>query len=161
MPSFDIVSEFDRHELTNAVDQATRELSTRFDFRGVPASFELHDKSIEVIAEQEFQIEQMMQMLRTAVAKRKIDLRILGEPSVIKSGKQVKHSVPLQEGIAQQHAKDIIRKIKDSKIKVQASINGDQVRVTGKKRDDLQEVIQFLRGDESVPVPLQFNNFRD
>ncbi|WP_020409573.1 YajQ family cyclic di-GMP-binding protein [Hahella ganghwensis] len=161
MPSFDIVSEFDRHELTNAVDQANRELETRYDFRGVEASFELSEKSVDLEAEQDFQLEQMFMMLTTTMSKRKVDLRTLGEPSDTKSGKLVKRSYPLKEGIDQKAAKDMVKKIKESKIKVQASIQGDQVRVTGKKRDDLQEVMQLLRGDESIELALQFNNFRD
>ncbi len=161
MPSFDIVSEFDRHELTNAVDQANRELETRFDFRGVDASFSLSEKSIEMAAEQEFQLDQMFMMLTTTMSKRKLDLRTLGEPGDTKSGKQVKRSYPLKEGIDQKNAKDMVKKIKESKIKVQTSIQGDQLRVAGKKRDDLQEVMQLLRGDESIELALQFTNFRD
>lgn len=161
MPSFDIVSEFDRHEMNNAVDQANRELSTRFDFRNVDARFELNDKHVELIAEHDFQIEQMAQMLRATMSKRKLDVRVLGDGGESRSGKQVKRSFPLQEGIPQKTAKEIVKKIKDSKAKVQASIQGDQVRVTGKKRDDLQGVMQDLRADESIEVPLQFNNFRD
>ncbi|WP_369602088.1 YajQ family cyclic di-GMP-binding protein [Hahella sp. SMD15-11] len=161
MPSFDIVSEFDKHELTNAVDQANRELTTRYDFRGVEASFELQEGQIVMAAEEEFQLEQMHMMLATAMSKRKLDLRILGEPQDSKSGKQVKRAYPLKSGIDQAEAKKLVKKIKDSKIKVQASIQGDQLRVTGKKRDDLQQVIQMLREDDSVSVPLQFQNFRD
>jgi len=161
MPSFDIVSEFDRHELTNAVDQANRELETRFDFRGVDASFSLSEKSIEMAAEQEFQLDQMFMMLTTTMSKRKLDLRTLGEPDDTKSGKQVKRIYPLKEGIDQKNAKNMVKKIKESKVKVQTSIQGDQLRVTGKKRDDLQEVMQLLRGDETIELALQFNNFRD
>ncbi len=161
MPSMDIVSEYERHELANAVDQAKRELETRFDFRGVDAAFKLNDKSVECVAEHDFQVEQMLLLLKTAMAKRKVDIRILDDSSDTRSGKQIRRVYPLREGIDQKNAKEIVRKIKDSKLKVQASIQGDQVRVTGKKRDDLQEVIQMLRADQTIEVPLQFNNFRD
>ncbi len=161
MPSFDIVSEVDKHELTNAVDQANRELSTRYDFRGVEASFELGTDQITLTAEEEFQIEQMLPMLQMALAKRKIDQRVLGEAKDQKSGKQVKRTYPVKQGVDQTTGKQIVKMIKDSKIKVQASIQGDSVRVTGKKRDDLQEVIALLRGSDEIELPLQFNNFRD
>lgn len=161
MPSFDIVSEVDKHELTNAVDQANRELSTRYDFRGVEASFELGTDQIMLTAEEEFQIEQMLPMLQMALAKRKIDQRVLGEAKDQKSGKQVKRTYPVKQGVDQTTGKQIVKMIKDSKIKVQASIQGDSVRVTGKKRDDLQEVIALLRGSDEIELPLQFNNFRD
>jgi uncharacterized protein YajQ (UPF0234 family) len=161
MPSLDIVSEYERHELANAVDQANRELDTRFDFRGIEASFKLNDKSVECIAEHDFQVEQMLLILKTAMAKRKVDIRILDDSSDTRSGKQVRRVYPLKEGIEQKYAKEIVKKIKESKLKVQASIQGEQVRVTGKKRDDLQEVMQMLRADTTLEVPLQFNNFRD
>lgn len=161
MPSFDIVSEYDRHEVTNAVDQANRELDTRYDFRGVEASFELQESAVELAAEQEFQLEQMAMMLRTALSKRKVDMRVMGDPQTNKSGRQIKRNYPLHAGIETPKAKSIVKKIKDSKIKVQAQIQGEQVRVTGKKRDDLQAVMQLVREDESIGLPLQFNNFRD
>ncbi len=161
MPSFDIVSEFDQHELHNAVDQANRELETRYDFRGVEASFELAEQHITLTAEQEFQLDQMFMMLTTTMSKRKVDLRTLAEPTDSKSGKTVKRTYPLKQGIDQKSAKEIVKKIKESKIKVQSSIQGDQVRVNGKKRDDLQQVIQLLKGDEGIELALQFNNFRD
>lgn len=161
MPSFDIVSEVDKHELTNAVDQANRELSTRYDFRGVEASFELGTDQVTLTAQEEFQIEQMVPMLQIALAKRKIDQRVLGEAKDQKSGKHVKRTFPIKQGVDQTTAKQIVKMIKDSKLKVQAAIQGDAVRVTGKKRDDLQEVIAFLRGNEEIELPLQFNNFRD
>lgn len=161
MPSLDIVSEYDRHELTNAIDQASRELDTRFDFRGIDASFKLNEKSVECIAEHDFQVEQMLLMLKTAMAKRKVDIRILADSSDTRSGKQIRRVYPIKEVIEQKYAKEIVKKIKDSKLKVQASIQGEQLRVTGKKRDDLQEVMQMLRADKSLEVPLQFTNFRD
>jgi len=161
MPSFDIVSEVDKHELTNAVDQANRELETRYDFQSVEASFELSGEQITLAAQEEFQIDQMLPMLQMALAKRKIDQRVLGESKDQKSGKQVKRTFPVKQGIDQTTAKQIVKMIKDSKAKVQASIQGDSVRVTGKKRDDLQEVIAMLRGSDELELPLQFNNFRD
>ncbi len=161
MPSFDIVSEVDKHELTNAVDQANRDLETRYDFRGVEASFELGSDQVTLAAQEEFQIDQMLPMLQMALAKRKIDQRVLGESKDSKSGKQVKRSFAVKQGVDQPTAKQIVKIIKDSKVKVQASIQGDSVRVTGKKRDDLQEAIALLRGTEEVELPLQFNNFRD
>ncbi|MDX1633643.1 MAG: YajQ family cyclic di-GMP-binding protein [Marinobacter sp.] len=160
MPSFDIVSEIDMHEVTNAVDQAKRELGNRWDFKNVTADFELDDKGITLSAEQEFQLEQMMDMLRMAFAKRNIDSRALAEGDETKSGKLIKQHLKLQQGIETDMAKKIVKMIKDAKLKVQASIQGDKVRVTGKKRDDLQEVIAMLR-EADLDLPLQFNNFRD
>lgn len=160
MPSFDIVSEIDMHEVTNAVDQAKRELGNRWDFKNVDADFELDEKGITLSAEQEFQLEQMMDMLRMAFAKRNIDSRALAEGDETKSGKQIKQHLKLQQGIETDTARKIVKKIKDAKLKVQASIQGDKVRVTGKKRDDLQEVIAMLR-ESDLDLPLQFNNFRD
>ncbi|MDX5297924.1 MAG: YajQ family cyclic di-GMP-binding protein [Gammaproteobacteria bacterium] len=161
MPSFDIVSELNMHEVTNAVDQANRELGSRFDFRGVEASFELGKDTVTMAAQEEFQLQQMEPMLQMAFIKRKLDSRALGEHTESKSGKQVKWTYPLKQGVDQTTAKKIVKMIKDAKLKVQAAIQGDSVRVTGKKRDDLQEVIAFLRGSEEIEIPLQFNNFRD
>ena len=160
MPSFDIVSEIDMHEVTNAVDQAKRELGNRWDFKNVEANIELDDKGITISAEQEFQLEQLLDMLRMAFAKRNIDARSLAEDGDSKSGKLVKQHLLLKQGIETDMAKKIVKMIKDQKMKVQASIQGDKVRVTGKKRDDLQEAIAMLREAE-LDIPLQFNNFRD
>lgn len=160
MPSFDIVSEIDMHEVTNAVDQAKRDLGNRWDFKNVDASFELDDKGITLSAEQEFQLEQMRDMLRMAFAKRNIDPRAISEDSDSRSGKLMKQHLVLRQGIETDMAKKIVKIIKDAKLKVQASIQGDKVRVTGKKRDDLQEAIALLRETE-LDLPLQFNNFRD
>jgi len=161
MPFFDIVSEFDQHEMRNAVDQANRELTTRYDFRGVVASFELGEGRIELAAEQDFQLEQMFLMLTTAMSKRKVDLKSLGEATDSKAGKAVKRSYTLRQGIDQKTAKYMVKQIKASKLKVQTAIQGDQLRVTGKKRDDLQQVIAMMKEDESIEVALQFTNFRD
>ncbi len=160
MPSFDIVSEIDMHEVTNAVDQTKRDLGNRWDFKNVDASVELDDKGITLGAEQEFQLEQLMDMLRMAFAKRNIDGRAITEDGDSKSGKLVKQHLVLRQGIETDMAKKIVKMIKDAKLKVQAAIQGDKVRVTGKKRDDLQDVMTMLR-ESDVDLPLQFNNFRD
>ena len=160
MPSFDVVSEVDMHEAHNAVDQANREVGTRFDFKGSDAKFSLEEDKINLQAQSEFQLEQMMDILRTKLAKRGIDISCLdeGKPEMI--GRVARQTITLKQGIDQPTAKNIIKQIKESKIKVQASVQGDKLRVTGKKRDDLQEVIAMLRKAE-LDLPLQFNNFRD
>lgn len=160
MPSFDIVSEVDMHEVTNAIDQAKRELGNRWDFKNVEADIELADEVITLSAEQEFQVEQLLDMLRMAFAKRNIDPRAIDEDGESKSGKLVRQHLKLRQGIETDQARKIVKMIKDAKMKVQASIQGDKVRVTGKKRDDLQEVIAMLR-EGDLELPLQFNNFRD
>jgi len=157
MPSFDIVSEIEMHEVTNAVDQAKRELGNRWDFKNVEADIELEDKRLTLSAEQ---LEQLVDMMRMAFAKRNIDTRALSEDGESKAGKLVKQHFTLKQGIETDMAKKIVKMIKEQKMKVQASIQGDKVRVTGKKRDDLQEAIAMLREAE-LDIPLQFNNFRD
>jgi cyclic-di-GMP-binding protein len=160
MPSFDVVSEVDKHELTNAIDQASRELSTRFDFRGVEAHFKLEDFVVSLEAPSEFQLQQMRDILRNKLAARKIDLRCLdeGEPEInLASARQ---KVTLKQGIEQADAKKLTALVKESKLKVQAQINGDKLRVTGKKRDDLQAAMALLRKAD-LALPLQFENFRD
>ncbi|MBW4933755.1 YajQ family cyclic di-GMP-binding protein [Marinobacter sp. F4206] len=160
MPSFDIVSEIDMHEVTNAVDQAKRELGNRWDFKNVDADIEQDDKGITISAEQDFQLEQLMEILRMAFAKRNVDSRAISEDGESKAGKLVKQHLVLKQGIETDMAKKIVKMIKDAKLKVQASIQGDKVRVNGKKRDDLQGAIAMLREAE-LDIPLQFNNFRD
>ncbi|SDX64276.1 YajQ family cyclic di-GMP-binding protein [Marinobacter mobilis] len=160
MPSFDIVSEIDMHEVTNAVDQAKRELGNRWDFKNVEADIEQDDKGITLSAEQDFQLEQLQDILRMTFAKRNIDSRSLTENGDSKAGKLVKQHFTLRQGIETDMAKKIVKMIKDAKLKVQASIQGDKVRVTGKKRDDLQTAIALLRESE-LELPLQYNNFRD
>jgi len=160
MPSFDIVSEIDMHEVTNAVDQTKRDLGNRWDFKNVDADVELDDKGITISAPQEFQLEQLLDMLRMAFAKRSIDGRALSENGDSKAGKLVKQHLELKQGLETDMAKKIVKLIKDQKMKVQSSIQGDKVRVTGKKRDDLQEAMAMLREAE-LDVPLQFNNFRE
>lgn len=159
MPSFDVVSELDKHEVTNAVDNAIKDLDRRYDLRG-KGSFELKDKTVSLTAEADFMLEQMIEILKLALVKRKIDVQCLEVKDAYASGKVVKQEVVLREGIDKELAKKIVALIKDAKLKVQAAIQGEQVRVTGKKRDDLQEAIALLRGQE-LGMPLQFDNFRD
>jgi uncharacterized protein YajQ (UPF0234 family) len=160
MPSFDVVSEVDMQEIRNAVDQAVRELGTRFDFKGIDAGFELSDERIQIHAEEEFQIGQMLDILRDKMTRRSVDVRALDPGEVEASGKLKRQSFGLKQGIDRDSAKKIVKMIKDSKLKVQSQIQGDQVRVTGKKRDDLQTVMASLREAE-LDMPLDFNNFRD
>ena len=160
MPSFDVVSEVDLHQLTNAVDQAGRIVTNRFDFKGIDASFNREEHTVVLTAEADFQVAQMEDMLRNALIKCDIDPGAMecGEP--VTTGKQVKATVVLRHGLDSAQSRSIVKKIKDAKMKVQAQIQGEQVRVTGKKRDDLQQVMAFLRG-EDFGAPLQFTNFRD
>ena len=160
MPSFDVVSEVDLHQLTNAVDQAGRIVGNRFDFKGVDARFERQERTVTMTAEAEFQVAQMEDMLRSALIKCNIDPLAMdcGEP--VTSGKQVRHTVVLRHGLDSDQCRKIVKLIKDAKLKVQAQVQGDQVRVSGKKRDDLQQVIALLR-DAEFGAPLQFSNFRD
>ncbi len=160
MPAFDVVSEVDLQEVRNAVDQASRELRSRFDFRGVDASFELSDQGIQLAAFEDFQLKQMEDMLRAKMASRKIDAASLDPQPIEGAGKQRRQLFRLKQGIDRDSAKRITKLVKDSKRKVQAQINGEKVRVTGKKRDDLQAVIALLK-DAELEVPLQFDNFRD
>lgn len=161
MPSFDVVSEVDMHELTNAVDQANRELQTRFDFRGVEAKFERTEDVVRLTAEADIQLKQMTDILRDKLVKRKIDPKVMevGEQEHI--GKLLHVNVKIQQGIEGQLAKRIVKMVKDDKkLKVQAAIQGDKLRMTGKKRDDLQKVMAMLK-DADLNIPLQYNNFRD
>lgn len=161
MPSFDVVSEVDKHEAQNAVDQANRDLSTRFDFKGVNASFELKEFIVTLTANEEFQIEQMKPMLESAMIKRKIRVSCLEYGDCVGAGKQVKVLATMRQGIDKDLARVMVKSIKESKIKVQAAIQGEMVRVTGKKRDDLQEAMALFRNDESIKMPLAFKNFKD
>lgn len=160
MPSFDIESKVDNHEITNAVDQANRELTTRFDFKGIEAKFEFSDNKIALTAPEEFQTQQMQDILHSKMTKRGIDIQSLEPKPVDKNLAQAKLELSIKQGIDQPTAKKIVKFIKDKKYKVQASIQGEQVRVTGKKRDDLQTVIAALK-EENFNLPLQFDNFRD
>jgi uncharacterized protein YajQ (UPF0234 family) len=161
MPSFDIVSEVDMHELSNALDQSNREVGTRFDFKGTDASFELdNDSNIKVSAEADFQIQQMLEILRSKMVKRGIDIKSLEEGDVRLVGQKANMIVTVQQGIEADIARKIVKAVKEAKLKVQTAIQGEKLRVTGKKRDDLQQVMALLK-DGSYGVPLQYDNFRD
>ena len=163
MPSFDVVSEVDMNELTNAVDQAQREIGNRYDFKGSSARVERADANLVAYGDSEFQLEQVTDILYQKLAKRGIDVAAV-EPGKVETvgGDRAKQVLTVKQGIAAELAKKIVRTIKDSKLKVQAAIQGDQVRVTGKKRDDLQEAIALLRGKQAeFGQPLQYTNFRD
>ncbi len=160
MPSFDTVSEVDHHELSNAIDQANREIGTRYDFKGSGARIEQTDNQLSLIAESEFQIKQMMPILKEKMSKRGIDVSCLEFSDIVEMNKRASQQVLVREGLDQDLARKIVRLIKDSKIKVQVAIQGDQVRVSGKKRDNLQQIMQLLR-EANLGIPLQFNNFRD
>jgi len=160
MPSFDVVSEVDLHAFTNAVDQAQRVIANRFDFKGVDCGFERKERVVTLHAESEFQLQQMLDVLRGAITKCKIDPRAVKEGDVQQTGRIAKQELTMVHGIESELAKKIVKLVKESKLKVQAAIQGDQVRVTGKKRDDLQEAIALLRKAE-LEAPLQYQNFRD
>ena len=163
MPSFDVVSEVDMNELTNAVDQASREIGNRYDFKGSSARVERTGDTLMVYGDSEFQLEQVTDILYQKLAKRGIDVASIDAGKVESiSGDKAKQSLEVKQGIATELAKKIVRLLKDSKMKVQAAIQGDQVRVTGKKRDDLQEAIALLRSKAAeLGQPLQYTNFRD
>lgn len=160
MPSFDIVSEVDMHELSNALDQANREVSTRYDFKGSDANFEHTETHITLHAENEFQIQQMLDVLYGKLSKRGIDIQSLDVGDVEENNRRARLAIQVKQGIETAIGKKIVKLIKDKKMKVQPSIQGEQVRVSGKKRDDLQTVMAMLR-EEDLGLPLQFNNFRD
>ncbi len=160
MPSFDIVSEADLQEVRNAVDQANREIGTRFDFKGVGASFELGDGEIRMTAETEFQLQQMMDILRQKLVKRKIDLAALDPDDAVTSLNAARQRIGIKQGIDADTAKRLVKALKATKLRVQAQIQGEQLRVTGKKRDDLQLSMSHLR-ELDWGRPLQFTNFRD
>ncbi len=161
MPSFDVVSEVDQHELSNAVDHTQKEIGTRFDFKGTSAKAELSEgKTIMLHADSDFQIQQIHPVLYQKLTARKIDIACLEAGKVENSGKGVKQAVTVKQGIDKETAKKAVAKIKESKIKVQAQVQGEQLRVNGKKRDDLQAAMALLKGAE-LGLPMQFQNFRD
>ena len=160
MPSFDIVSEVDKHELRNAVDQAQRELGNRFDFRNVDAKFVLEELTVALNAPSEFQLQQMRDILHARLIARSIDVRCLDPGDIETNVAGARQKVAIKQGIEQKVAKKIVAAIKEAKLKVEAQINGDKLRVTGKKRDDLQTAIALLRRGD-FELPLQFENFRD
>ncbi len=160
MPSFDVVSEFDAHEASNAVDQANREVNTRFDFKGTGSKYVIDGDVIQMTSQSDFQLQQMLDILRQKIAKRGIDIGCMQEEEPEITGSEARQKIVLRRGIESALARDLVKKIKSSKIKVQAAIQGDKLRVSGKKRDDLQATIALLK-DLDVDLPLQYENFRD
>ena len=160
MPSFDVVSEVNHHELSNGIDQANREVTTRFDFKGTGSSFELNDQEISMNTESEFQLQQMYDMLCSKLVKRGIDIACLKKAEPVIQARTATQTVTVNEGIDTPTAKEMAKLIKQSKTRVQAAIQGEQLRVTGKKRDDLQAIIALLK-DANLEIPLQYKNFRD
>ena len=160
MPSFDIVSEVNLQEVRNAVDQANREISTRFDFKGTNAKIEHTEKKIDLTAQNEFQLKQMLDILQNKLIKRGVGIGSLTIGKINTNLNEARQEVTIKQGIDSELAKKIVKIIKDSKMKVQTAIQGEQVRVTGKKRDDLQEVIALMR-QQKIELPLQYTNFRD
>jgi uncharacterized protein YajQ (UPF0234 family) len=160
MPSFDVVSEVNHHELSNAVDQANREVATRFDFKGTGSNFQLNDSNITMNTESEFQLQQMYDMLCNKLVKRGVDIACLEMNDPFIQLKTATQTITVREGIETADSRKMVKLIKERKIKVQAAIQGDQLRVSGKKRDDLQAVIALLK-DGGFSLPLQFKNFRD
>ena len=160
MPSFDVVSEVDKHELTNAIDQTNREVTNRFDFKGTNARVERNDNALTIIATAEFQIKQIVDILQGRMTKRGIDIDCLDFQEVTESNNEARQNVVVREGIEKDIARKMIKLVKDSKIKVQAQIQQNQLRISGKKRDDLQNVIAELKAAR-LGLPLQYVNFRD
>ncbi len=160
MPSFDVVSEFDAHEANNAIDQANREVGNRFDFKGTGSKYVLEEQVVTLTSQADFQLQQMMDILRLKLAKRGIDVGCMKEEEVEITGSEARQKVILRKGIDTPLARDLVKRIKASKIKVQSSIQGEKLRVNGKKRDDLQAVIALLK-DSKTDLPLQYENFRD
>ena len=160
MPSFDVVSDFDAHEASNAVDQSNREVTTRFDFKGTGSKYELDGQVIALTSQSDFQLKQMLDILRQKLVKRSIDIACLEEKEPEFSGSEARQQVIMRKGIDSDLARKLVKLVKGSKIKVQAAIQGDKLRISGKKRDDLQAVIALLK-DADVELPLQYENFRD
>ena len=160
MPSFDVVSDFDAHEASNAVDQANREVTTRFDFKGTGSTYALDGQVVLMTSQSDFQLQQMRDILQQKISKRGIDVGCMQEEEVEVTGREARQKIILRKGIDTPLARDLVKKIKSSKIRVQSAIQGDKLRVSGKKRDDLQAVIALLK-DTSVDLPLQYENFRD
>ncbi len=160
MPSFDVVSELNAHEVANAIDQANRELAQRFDFKDTGARFELGEFTVTLHAQVDFQLKQMLEILKLRLGKRGIDLACLEVKDPETTLSAARQQVILKQGADAETGKKVVRSIKDSKLKVQASIQGEKVRITGKQRDDLQAAIKLLRGSK-LDLPLQFDNFRD
>ena len=160
MPSFDVVSEVDSHELANAIDQMNRELSNRYDFKGSDAKVELKENSLNLEAQSEFQINQIEDIVYNKLSKRDIDTRCLEKGKIEERGKRAYQTITVRQGIDKELAKKMVKMVKDSKMTVQAAIQGEQLRVTGKNRDDLQQAIAMFKASD-LGLPLQFTNFRD
>ncbi|PML60721.1 YajQ family cyclic di-GMP-binding protein [Vibrio breoganii] len=160
MPSFDIVSEIEVVDVRHAVENANRELATRFDFRGVQASFEFKDEQVKLTAEAEFQLQQMRDILRGNLTKRGVDVNTMDSQKEEASGKNWYQTILFKQGIDKEMAKKLVKAVKDAKLKVQASIQGEKVRITGKKRDDLQSAIALIKSSD-LGQPFQYENFRD
>ncbi len=160
MPSFDVVSDFDAHEASNAVDQANREVTTRFDFKGTGSKYEFDGQVISLTTQSDFQLKQMLDILRQKLAKRGIDIACIDEQAPEFSGSEARQKVVLRRGIEADLARKLVKMVKGSKMKVQPAIQGDKLRISGKKRDDLQAVIALLKNAD-VDLPLQYENFRD
>ena len=160
MPSFDVVSEVDMHEVSNAIDQAQREISTRFDFKNCDAQIEFSKDTITLHCDNDFQIGQMADVVYNKLTKRNVDIGNFEKQKIESAGMKARQNITVRQGIDKETAKKIVKALKESKLKVQSAIQGEQVRVTGKKRDDLQSAISFLKNNK-FDVPLQFTNFRD
>jgi uncharacterized protein YajQ (UPF0234 family) len=160
MPSFDVVSDFDAHEASNGVDQANREVNTRFDFKGSGSKYVLEEQVITLTTQSDFQLKQMLDILRQKLSKRGIDIACLDEQESEMTGSTARQQVILRRGIDADRARKLVKQIKAAKLKVQAAIQGDKLRISGKKRDDLQTVISMLK-ESDIGLPLQYENFRD
>jgi len=160
MPSFDVVSDFDAHEASNAVDQANREVNTRFDFKGTGSKFELEEQVVSLTTQSDFQLKQMMDILEQKLSRRGVDIGCLDSQEPEFSGNEARQKVIMRRGIDVDRARKLVKQIKAAKLKVQAAIQGDKLRVSGKKRDDLQAVIGMLK-ETDIGLPLQYENFRD
>ena len=160
MPSFDVVSDFDAHEARNGVDQANREVTTRFDFKGTGSKYTLDDQVITLVSQSEFQLQQMLDILRQKIVKRGIDIACFDEQDPEFSGTEARQRVIMKKGIDSELARKLVKMVKSNKLKVQAAIQGDQLRISGKKRDDLQAAISMFK-DADIELPLQYENFRD
>ncbi len=160
MPSFDVVSEFDAHEASNAVDQANREVTNRFDFKGTGSKYVLEDNVVSLTSQTDFQLKQMLDILRQKLSKRGIDIACLKEEDPEITGSEARQKVIMRQGLETSLSRELVKKIKSSKIKVQSAIQGEKLRISGKKRDDLQAVIALLK-EEDCELPLQYENFRD
>ncbi len=160
MPSFDVVSEIDEHEFTNALDQANREISNRYDFKGSNAKVSQEDAHLRIEAQSEFQLDQIYDIVTTKMSKRGIDVGCLEKGKIEEANMRARQLVTIRQGIDKEMAKKMVKMVKDSKLKVQAAIQGEKLRISGKKRDDLQEVIEIFK-QASLGLPLQYINFRD